>query len=410
MNILHIIAGDLSGGAARGAYWIHLALLKKKIDSNILTNSKNYFNEKKIHSLSNNFFIRLKLFALTRFAELIKSFYKNRNREIFSTGFDGIDLTKNNLYKDADIVNFHWVNGLINIKAMKNIDKPIVWTIRDMWPMTGGCHHAQITCKRFEKRCGLCPHLNSKNYKDLSYGILENKIKYYPTNNLTVIGVSNWISQRAKKSNVFKNVPIYTINNGLDQKVFFPSNKKKLKKNFNLPLNKKILLIGAQNLSEFYKGFHLFLASLKKIKSRNFHILSFGEMGNLKIDGFNHTNLGFIKNDKLMREIYSVVDVYISPSLMESFGKSVLEAMACGTPCVIFKNTGSADIVTHKVDGYVSKFMDINDLARGIDWILNNANKKKLSKNAIKKVNTKFNINHIAMKYEKLYRKILENY
>ena len=95
---------------------------------------------------------------------------------------------------------------------------------------------------------------------------------------------------------------------------------------------------------------------------------------------------------------------------MESFGKSVLEAMACGTPCVIFENTGSTDIVTHKVDGYISKFMDTTDLARGIDWILNTPNKKQLTKNAIKKVRTKFNINHIASEYHNLYKNILEDY
>jgi len=133
-------------------------------------------------------------------------------------------------------------------------------------------------------------------------------------------------------------------------------------------------------------------------------------MRNLKIDGFNHTNLGFIKNDKLMREIYSAADAYISPSLIESFGKSVLEAMACGTPSVIFDNTGSTDIVTHKIDGYVSKFKNTTDLAKGIDWVLNTRNNKKLSKNAIRKVTTKFNINQIAADYKKLYINILKKY
>ena len=410
MNILHVVAGDLSGGAARGAYWLHLALLKKNIDSNILTNSINYPNKKKIYSLSKTIFYRILLPIKNRSAEISKLKYINRNSHPFNTGFDGIDITKNVLYKNADIVNFHWINGLVNIDAMKKINKPLVWTIRDMWPMTGGCHHVNINCERFKKKCGLCPHLNSKKFEDLSYKILQNKIKSYPLKNLTIVGISNWILQKAKNSNIFKNVPIHLISNGLDQKVFFPTEKKKIKKKFNLPSNCKILLVGAQDLSDSYKGFDLFLESLKKIKSLNIHILSFGEMRNLKIDGFNHTNLGFIKNDKLMREIYSAADAYISPSLIESFGKSVLEAMACGTPSVIFDNTGSTDIVTHKIDGYVSKFKNTTDLAKGIDWVLNTRNNKKLSKNAIRKVTTKFNINQIAADYKKLYINILKKY
>jgi glycosyltransferase involved in cell wall biosynthesis len=407
MNVLHVIAGDLSGGAARGALWLHQGLLKKNVNSNILTNSQNNLNSKRIYSLSKSFFFRLKLSLLTRSAEISKLIYYKRYKTIFSTGFDGIDITKHHFYKNADIVNFHWINGLVNVNTMKNISKPVVWTLRDMWPMTGGCHHVFVNCKNYQKECGFCPHLKSKESKDLSYKILHNKIKNYPFENLTIVGVSEWISENAKNSRIFKNVSIVTISNNVDRKIFFPINKIKTRKKFNLPLKSKIIAVGAQDLTDYYKGFDLFLKSLNNIKTKNFHILTFGKLTSKNLNKYKHTNLGYIKNNLKMREIYSLADVYVSPSRIESFGKCVAEAMACGTPSVAFSKTGSEDIITHKVDGYIASNLDSSDLANGIDWVLGYKNKKKIFNSSIDKINRNFSIEKISSKYKKLYENIL---
>lgn len=408
MNVLHIVAGDLNGGAARGAYWLHLALLKKNVNSYILTNSKNNLNSNKIHALSKNFISRLKFSFLTRVVEVLKLPYYKRDKKIFSTGFDGIDITKHHLYKNADIINFHWINGLVNVNSMKSISKPIVWTIRDMWPMTGGCHYTFIACKKFEIKCGCCPYLNSEENQDLSYKILQNKIKNYPIKNLSIVGISKWISSQAKKSTVFKKSPIYTIGNCIDDRIFFPLNKLHAKKLLKLPLDKKIILVGSQNLKDFYKGFNLFLNSLKKIKTKNFHILIFGKLKDTDIKNYSHTKLGFIDSNEKMRKIYSAADVYVSPSTLEAFGKTVAEAMACGTPAVIFDKIGSVDIVSHKIDGYIASNSNPDELANGVDWILNNKSYKKIIRKSTKKIKDKFSFDKIAEKYKILYEKILK--
>jgi glycosyltransferase involved in cell wall biosynthesis len=407
MNVLHVVAGDLSGGAARGALWLHQGLLKKKVNSNILTNSKDNLNSKRIYSLSKNFFLRLKLSLLARSAEIPKLIYFKRYKSIFSSGFDGIDITKHQFYKNADIINFHWINGLVNVNAMKNISKPVVWTLRDMWPMTGGCHHIFVNCKNFQKECGFCPHLNSNKSKDLSNKIFQNKIKNYPIENLTVVGVSKWISENAKSSKIFENIPILTISNNVNKKIFFPLSKIKIRKKYNLPLKSKIIVVGAQDLTDYYKGFDLFLKSLNKIKTKNIHILTFGKLITKDLNKYKYTNLGYIENNLTMREIYSLADVYVSPSRIESFGKCVAEAMACGTPSVAFGKTGSEDIITHKIDGYIASYLDPSDLANGIDWILGYRDKKKISHNSIDKINRNFSIEKISSKYKKLYESIL---
>ena len=82
MNILHVVAGDLSGGAARGAYWLHLALLKKNINSLFLTNAKDNLNNKRIEGLSQSFISRLKFSFLTRSTNLLKLTYFKRDKKI----------------------------------------------------------------------------------------------------------------------------------------------------------------------------------------------------------------------------------------------------------------------------------------------------------------------------------------
>ncbi len=134
MKILHILAGNLTGGAARGAYWLHNGLVDLGIDSKILTNSKITFGDDRV--ISTNQTKRDKLFNFIRLQldSNMQTFYRNRKRVIFSTGFFGADFTKTKEYKEADIIHLHWINGgFVNIKDLSKVEKPIVWTIRDMW-------------------------------------------------------------------------------------------------------------------------------------------------------------------------------------------------------------------------------------------------------------------------------------
>jgi glycosyltransferase involved in cell wall biosynthesis len=409
MKILHIISGDLKSGAAKGAYLTHQALLNSGIDSYILTDEYLKKENNKIISISKNLRIRIQLFLLKRFSNyLIKLFYPNKKENIFSTGFDGIDISSDKLFDRFDIINLHWVNGLINIKFLKNISKPLVWTLRDLWPMTGGCHHAIASCNKYKKNCGKCPHLNSNNQKDISYKIIRSKKKLYPKKNIKIVGLSKWITNCAKKSSLFKNYDVFTIGNIVNSKEFYPMNNYKAKKQLGLPYNKKIVTIGAENLNDFYKGFDLFLNALKILKINDIHVVTFGNLNAFNSD-FHFYNFGYIKKNSLLRKIYAASDVFVSTSRVESFGKTVAESMACGTPSVIFENTGSEDIITHKCDGYIAKKNDITDIAKGIEWILSNKYKLKIRERAIKKINTKFNSKVIAQKYISLYKNLLYN-
>jgi len=408
MKILHIAAGELTGGAARGAYWLHTGLREIGVESKILTNSTTTLGDEKVVSIITDKKTRIKSMIRSQLDGLFLLFYKNRKKIIFSTGFFGFDFTKTPEYKEADIIHLHWINGgFVSIKHLAKIKKPIVWTMRDMWPMTGGCHYA-LDCEKYKTGCGACMQLNSKNKKDLSSIVLRRKKKYI-SRNIKLVGISDWLSEEAKKSRLFIDYDVRTISNNIDAKIFYPIGKKEAKKICGIDSGKKVILVGSTSLDDFYKGFGKFLEAVEFLDKDKYYICSFG--GNdkkmIKETGFEYKNFGFLHDNISLQILYSAADVFVGPSIQEAFGKTLAESMACGTPVVCFDTTGPKDIVTHKIDGYKANPFESEDLANGIKWVLNNENYDELCRNARKKVVENFDIKIIAGKYKKLYEEIL---
>lgn len=411
MKILHIVAGDLNGGAARGAYWLHLGLKKLGVESQLYSNSKTVlgFEDVITTSITN----KDKIVSLFRgnLDKFFLFFYSKRKKRLFSTGFFGFDLTKTQEYKDADILHLHWINnGFIKIKSLKKIKKPIVWTVRDMWPMTGGCHYS-MNCENFKKGCGCCEQLSSKKKHDLSKIVLNRKKKYVPKHT-KIVGVSNWVSNSAKESELFKNFDIRTIHNGINTTEFFPIDKKIAKTIFNITTKKKIILLGAQNLLDFHKGFGEFLKAVELLDREKYFLCFFGHVNLSQISnlGFEYCSFGYFHDNLSLRLAYSCADVFVAPSTMEAFGKTLVESMACGTPVACFDKTGASDLIEHKIDGYRAKPFDTKDLATGIKYLVNKKDEIGFSEKVRQKIVFKYDIKVIAVEYIKIYQEILNDF
>ena len=265
----------MGGGAARGAYLLHQGLRKIGVDSKILVQQADVRN-KNIISLTNNKITRLKQMVLSNLDQSPAKLYKNRSRVIYSTAFLGNNIFKAREYKEADIIHLHWVcGGMLSIYQIGKIQKPIVWTMRDMWPMTGGCHYA-MECKRYEVGCGACSLLNSRRKYDLSYFVLKNKRINF-SKNMNIVGISHWLSECAQKSFLFKDFDIRTISNNVDTDDFASIEKSVARDILDLPNDKKIILAGAQNLNDFHKGFDKYLETIRQLKNKdNLFFLFFG--------------------------------------------------------------------------------------------------------------------------------------
>ena len=409
MKILHIVAGDLNGGAARGAYWLHSGLKELNIDSKIFTNSKITLGDNSVVTINNSKKRKAINIIRGQLDNLFPLFYRKRKKIIFSSSFFGVDFTKTNEYKEADIVHLHWINGsFVNIKHLGKIEKSIVWTMRDMWPMTGGCHYA-MECDKYKTGCGNCEQLNSHSSYDLSKFILNRKKKYLPKD-MKIVGISHWLSDEAKKSELFKDYDVRTISNNIDSKEFFPVDKDIARKILGIKSSKKIILVGSTNLKDFYKGFDKYLEAIKQLDKEKYFLCFFGNVDkNVVSDlGFEYKSFGYLNDNISLRLVYSCANVFVAPSLMDAFGKTIAESMGCGTPVVCFDATGPKDIVSHKVDGYKAESFKSDDLSSGIEWILNNKNYEELCQKARNKVVGEFDSVVVAKKYIELYEEILK--
>lgn len=409
IKVLHLVGGDLMHGAARGAYWLHQGLNKIGVASKIITNSVTTFGDPSVISTSTTKNQRIRNAVTRQLDQLPASVYKNKEERIFSTGLFGMDLTNDPHFQWADIINLHWINaGFFRFKNIEKIKKPIVWTMRDMWPMTGGCHYA-MACERYKTGCGNCMQLNSKSKWDLSRLVLSKKKKSLP-DDIVLIGVSKWLTACASKSELFRNHRIETIANCINVDDYCPIEKKAARTILNLPPDDKIILVASTDPTNFYKGFEIFLQASKLIKRRkDCFFLFFGDLDQNVLAGndLHGMSLGYLHDLTSMRVAYSAADVFVAPSLMEAFGKTLIESMACGTPVACFDATGPKDIVTHESDGYKATPFQPASLAEGIDWVLNHPEPAFLAQNARKKILDCFEMTSVARQYQSLYERIL---
>lgn len=407
MKVLHLVAGGLNGGAARGALWLHQALLEQGVQSSLLNDMPGSTDYPGVIAPPDTVQEKLGRILRGRLDSGLSSLYRHRVRTIFSTGWPGVDFRKHDAYKLADIVHLHWINaGFVNLKHLARVDKPIVWTMRDMWPMTGGCHLA-MDCQRYVSGCGKCPQLGSNSLYDLSWLVMWRKTKYLPKS-LQLVGISHWLTECAQKSHVFKGFKLATIPNCLDINEFSPINKDTARDILGLPRDKPIVLAGAQYPDLSWKGFNELLAALEICESK-FELLFFGKIksSNFKDLSKPWRSVGFVNDSLALRILYSAADVFVAPSLMEAFGKTLAESLACGTPVVAFDATGPRDIVTHQVDGYLAEPFSPKALADGIQWVLDHDDPQRLSKAAREKVLSKFDCRVVAQQYKVLYEQVL---
>jgi glycosyltransferase involved in cell wall biosynthesis len=410
INVVHLVGGELSAGAARGAYWLHKGLLALGVESSILTNAKVPSSDIHVKSTANGRLAKAKLIVANQLELNTTSFYRGGEGPIFSTNLFGGKVSDHPLVRAADIVNMHWIaRGPIGLSDIRRIKVPVVWTMRDMWPFTGGCHYS-LDCDGYRAGCGKCPQLFSKRTHDLSRVLAWKKKQKLPTK-LVAVGISHWLSEQARQSSILEQEEVRTIHNCIDTEDFFSIEKSIARAALGLESKKPIVLVGSTNLQDFYKGFELFIKAANQFSSEDFLILSFGsssEKWKQKIKQ-EVKELGFLSDSLSLRMAYNAADVFVAPSIMEAFGKTLVESMACGTPVVCFDATGPKDIVSHKINGYKAQPFNVTDLAAGISFVLQQKDARSGSLNSAARESAVklFDKKVIAEKYLDLYKELL---
>ena len=410
MKILIVNFSDSSGGAARAASRLHQSLLNINVDSKMFVLMKNT-DSYLVHGSKTNI---EKVFA--KLKALINPFPLRKYKKTgpFSPSFSlSFNLVKRINEFKPDIVHLHWVNaGMLRVEDLKKIEAPIVWSLHDMWPFTGGCHYSD-NCKAYELSCGKCPVLNSTRSNDISKKLFRRKQKEFKSiENMTIVGLSKWLEQCAKSSTLFKDKKVVNLPNPIDTTVFKPFDKEKARELWNLPLDKNLVLFGAMSAtSDSRKGFKELMSALKGIKSKNIELLIFGS-AKPEISynfGFKTHYLGQLYDDASLVMLYNLADVMVVPSLQENLSNVIVESLSCGTPVVGFNIGGNSDLINHQENGYLAEPLNVEDLAKGIDWVIENKNYVNVCEEAREKVVNNFDSNDVAKDYVTLYTEILEN-
>jgi glycosyltransferase involved in cell wall biosynthesis len=415
MKILHISTGDSAGGAARAAYREHRALVDAGIDSRMLVLDRGS-DDDRVAIVKLPLAVRLKNKLQNRLmARKLRDWHTN-NHIFHSFGRISAGLVDDLNASDVDIVNLHWISGILSIKDIGRLSKPIVWRLADMWAFCGAEHYEMDTPDaRFRNGYLSGNRPVGERGPDINRLVWNEKRRSWKNQYFTITCTTNWLAKCARESLLLSNMPIHVIPNPLDiHEIWRPINKQAARIALNLPLDKKLILMGAAwGFGNPYKGFDLLIDAVKRITSRNvdgFDLVVFGQekpKEQVQYPCAVHW-LGAVRDDRLLALAYSAADVMVVPSRQEAFGQTASEAQACGTPVVAFNNSGPVDIVIHRETGWLAKAFDTEDLAKGILWVLSDEKRwGKLSRLAREKAVERFSLGVIAEQYRQIYEQVL---
>jgi len=324
---------------------------------------------------------------------------------------DRLDATVRSF--DPDIVHLHWIcEGFLQVETLADFNRPIVWTLHDMWAMTGGCHYSG-DCNRYRDRCGSCPKLGSSMEADLSRLTWIRKKRAWEDVDLTIVTPSRWLAQCAHSSTLLGHFPIEVIPYGIDLDVYKPVSRTEARRILNLPPEPSLILFGAMNPTQNQrKGFDLLLEALNDLEMRESplepELVVFGNSSTSQelTSAFRAHYLGQFSDDEALALLYSAADVFVAPSRRDNLPLSVQESLACGTPVVAFDIGGMPDMISHRSNGYLADPYDSEDLATGIAWCLREDRREELSEAARTTACDKFSLERNAEAYVDLYRRI----
>jgi glycosyltransferase involved in cell wall biosynthesis len=416
MNLIMLNTYDSVGGAAIATYRLHRGLRSIGVDSKMIVLQKGTDDSSVIGPEPRTRLQRIKTYFHIRRDERLTRYYQARGNRYFSPARCPDKLASRVDAFNPDVVHLFWVNsGFMKIETLKQFKKPIVWTLHDMWPFTGGCHYDD-ECGKFRLSCGKCPILDSGNEHDLSRQVWKRKQESWRDIPIVVVATSHWLADMARSSSLFKDQRIEVIPNGIDTDRYKPIDKRAAREAYGLPQDRNLVLFSAfVATSDKRKGNHFLVQALKKMA-----LAGWGDKTELVLIGASRPDeppdlgmkvhyMGHMHDEISQVLLYSAVDVTVAPSMQENLSNTVMESLSCGTPVVAFDIGGMPDMVDHQYSGYLARHFESDDLAAGIMWVLENkARYDMLSRHARKTVMERYALKTIANRYLALYQDILK--
>ncbi len=419
MRVLIINTSERIGGAAIAASRLMEALKNNGIKAKMLVRDKQT-NQVTVVALKKSW-RRIWQFLWERIVIWASNGFHRKNLFAVDIANTGTDITSLPEFRQADVIHLHWINqGMLSLEDIKRITKsgkPIVWTLHDMWPFTGICHYSS-ECDKYKTHCGNCPLLLKPHKHDLSHVIFRKKQQLFEQASITFVACSRWLESLAKQATLLQKQTVTNIPNAINTNIFRPlPHKRAIREKLRLPADKTLLLFGSMKISDKRKGID-YLIEACRILARDEQELS-GRLAVIVLGShaeqytslfpFPIYNMNYVSNEKELANIYNAADLYVTPSLQDNLPNTIVEAMACGVPCIGFNVGGIPQMIDHLHNGYVAQYKSAKDLANGISWTLTEGNYETLSSEARRKAATTYSEATIANQYIKIYNHITAN-
>jgi glycosyltransferase involved in cell wall biosynthesis len=386
LRITQVSTNDISGGAARAAYRLHTGLRSLGYDSRMLVAHKASEDPNVIaFRASRDLLSRIRRRLRSRYLE--RSWKRLAPRPAGATFFSddrspyGAEMAEQ--MPPCDVLQLHWISTWVDYgKYFRRMPRelPVVWTLHDMNPFTGGCHYSG-DCGKFRRSCGACPELLSTAQKDFSSGSWRRKqeaLAHREGYGIQIVTPSHWLAEQARSSALLGGMRIEVIPNGIDTEIFQPRDRKAAREKFGIDPAAKVALFVAEWATEKRKGLDLLVEAVRKMrKGPEFCLAAIGRGLPRELDGVRSVSIDYVRDEETMSAMYSLADVFVIPSIQDNLPNTSLEALACGVPTVAFSVGGLVDVVRPGKTGALVAPGDVEGLGDAIASLLSNDEERK---------------------------------
>lgn len=403
MKIVEVNYTDLPGRIFNG-YDLHLSLNQWGHRANQVVINK-YSQDDTVIALKNDVLLERQL-------KNIESKFSMSNLLSVS----GKQLQEEPCFLEADIVHYHILhNNMISLLDLPTLMKlkPSVWTIHDPWMVTGNCVHP-LDCNKWLEGCSNCKNLNYKYFEmkyDKAWQMWNIKKQIYSKLDIDLVVATNFTKKYIQNSPLTKHINrIHIIPFGVDVEAFKKFNKQDIRHKYGI--EDRNIVIGFRNDHSPVKGCTYIYKALETMNfNKDIIIISVGEgeiPSNLK-EKFRMINLGWQNDDNIMKEFFTVCDIFIMPSLAESFGLMAIEAMAAATPVICFKDTVVEEVINAPKCGIAVAYKSEDELRQAIEKLVKNKEERekrgKLSRDYVKQC---YGYKNYVQKHVEVYVDLLE--
>lgn len=404
MNILHVSTEYNLGGSGRAAYRIHASLQRRGYTSRMLVATR-VMGVPDVGPIWSTLPWRAADWAAKRVTEALSLQY------MFLPS--SWNLLRHPWFREADVVQLYNTHGgyfshaVIGVASRR---KPFVWRLSDMWPLTGHCCYS-YDCDRWLTGCGSCPLLTDEPplRHDRTAQLWRIKRSLYKRANVHLVAPSRWIADVAARSPLVGHWPRHLIPNGIDVAVFRPIARHAAREVLGIPPDDVVILFSSVETRAYRKGGPFVAEAISRLRSRRDRRLRLLVVGHEarqweQAVAVPVTALETVRDDHLLAVIYSAADVFVHPSLADNLPNGVLESLACGTPVIAFDTGGVPDAVRPMETGYLARHKDAEDLARGIERIIEDDSLRSRMSLACRRIaETEYGVDLQADRFEQLY-------